>query len=469
VRKEKVMKIIGKMCLALVIGFLGLAVPGLDAAEIKVKCDKGQSVQSALDSLLTGPTIIVVTGTCYENIDIRKDDVTIQGGAFVGPDPEQTAIYVEGARRVFIKGATVGGAGNGVGSYQGASVTVENSTIQGNAKVGIVANFGSSVIVNSSTIQDNNQHGVLVNDNSALFLTNCTIAANGSAGVLVQRASSARIGRSMGGVLGRNTITNNGGPGVNVCWSAYALIDGNTITTNSGTGINIEGASATVTNNTIQGNKKKGIVVSSAGNARIGITEGNQTGRNIIENNVYEGIESSNSGSAYIWANTIQYNGLTTYRPGVSINRATGRLIGDNTIQANGGHGVAVNLGALFQGGGDLDLTAGDDLITGNGYSGIFGWNGASLDIRHATVEGNNESGIVLNLRSTLRIYDSTVRGPIYGIAVYEGSAVSFKHPPETNAAIVESTTGPGLYCDDPESSYIGDTSRVRGLVCTPF
>jgi len=52
VRKERVMKIIERIGLAiLVIGFLGITVPGLEAATIKVKCDKGESVQSALDAL----------------------------------------------------------------------------------------------------------------------------------------------------------------------------------------------------------------------------------------------------------------------------------------------------------------------------------------------------------------------------------------------------------------------------------
>ncbi len=82
------MKIIGKMGLAiLVISFLGLIVPGLEAATIRVNCNRGDSVQSALDNL-TGPATIVVKGTCHENIEIKKDDVTIQGGTFVGPDPE---------------------------------------------------------------------------------------------------------------------------------------------------------------------------------------------------------------------------------------------------------------------------------------------------------------------------------------------------------------------------------------------
>jgi parallel beta-helix repeat protein len=453
------MKIIEKMSLTLlVIGCLGLIVPGLEAAEIKVNCNKGESVQSALD-ILTGPATIVVKGTCNENVVIKKDDVTIKGGTFVGPDANQNTIQVLSARRVLISGATVGGANHGVRAYQGASLTLENSLIEANAQSGVGASYGSSVTVNGCTIRANTLQGVVVTDNSALVLTNSTVTANGQAGVLVQRSSSARIGQSITGLSGLNTITNNGGPGVNVSRSAYALIDGNTITGNSFNGISIEGASATVTNNTIQGNQRKGIVVSSSGNARIGMTEGDQSGQNIIENNVYEGIEISNSAAAYMLKNQIRFNGLTTNRAGVGIYRATGRLIGDNTIRENGGHGVAVNLGALFQGVGDLNLTAGPDSITGNHYSGISGWNGASLDLRHATIKNNTQNGIVLSLQSTLRIYDSTVSGnSLDGISLYDGSSVA-PYSTDSPRDSITGNSGWGIVCNS-NSHLVGGTGN---------
>jgi hypothetical protein len=456
------MKIIEKMGLAiLVIGCLGLIVPDIKAATIKVKCGKGQSVQSALDSL-TGPATIIVTGTCHENVVITKDDVTIQGGTFVGPDPNQNTIQVQAARRVLITGATVGGANTGVRAYQGGSLTLENSLIEANAQSGVASTYGSSVIVNDCTIRANTFQGVIVTDNSALILTNSIITANGTVGVLAQRSSSARIGQSITGVSGPNTITNNGGAGVNVSRSAYALIDGNTITGNSSNGVNIEGASATVTNNTVA-NNKKGINVENSGNARIGITEAPQAGPNTIENNILEGIQSANGGSAFIWANTIRNNGLTTDRPGVGIYRATARLMGDNTIQGNGGHGVAVNQGTLFQGVGDFILTPGPDSISGNGYSGISGWNGASIDIRHVMVANNTENGIVLSLRSTLRIYDSSVSGnSMNGIVLYDGSSVAL-YPSNLPLANITGNSGWGVVCNGMGSSLIGVATGLTG------
>jgi parallel beta-helix repeat protein len=471
------MKITGKIGLALlVIGFLGLIVPGLEAATIRVNCNRGDSVQSALDSL-TGPATLVVTGTCHENIVIKKDDVTIQGGTFVGRDPNQNTIQVTAARRALITGATVGGARNGVVSFQGGSVTVENSIIQDNGKAGISANFGSSAIVKFCTIRDNSLQGVVVTDNSALVLINSTVTANGGTGVLAQRSSSARIGQNLLSEAGPNTITNNTGNGVSITRSAYAIIDNNTITGNSSHGVNVEGASATVTNNTIAKNQSKGILVHNSGNARIGITEGDQPGSNTIEKNVYEGIEISNSAAAYMLANTIKLNGLTNYRPGVKIYQATGRLIGGNTIEGNGGHGVEVDMGALLQGLGDWNLNTQPDKISDNNSSGIYAWNGSSLSIQKAEITQNTEHGIGVSLRSTVRIYDSTVSdNKKHGIWLWRGSAVILSLDANTPPASVTGNKLWGVLCEDTESSYSGDPSGVTGNTsgnvspsCTPF
>jgi parallel beta-helix repeat protein len=451
----------------LVIGFLVLLAPALVMAQslltIRVNCDRGQSVQSALN-LLFVPATIVVTGTCHENIEIKKDDVTIKGGTFVGPDPNQNTIQVHAARRVLITGATVTGANHGVRAYQGASLTLENSLIEGNARYGVVSTHGSSVNINVCTIRQNTLFGVYVTDNSALNLTNSTITGNGGTGVIATRSSSARIGQGPTGVSGPNTITGNSGEGVSITRSAYAMIDGNTIKGNSGIGIHIEGASAIVTNNTIANNQLKGIVVHNSGNARIGITESNSPGPNTIENNVDEGIQIIHGASVYLLANTIKSNGLTNHRGGVRISRATGNIIGDNIIQGNGGHGVAVNQGTLFFGIGDWNITPapGPNIITQNGYSGIFGWNGASLDIRHSTVTDNAQNGIVLSLQSTLRIYDATVSGnTLTGIVLYDGSSVA-RYSGDIPRDSITGNLGGGIICNGG-SNLIGNTSGVSG------
>jgi len=453
------MKARSKMIKAIaLIGFLILIAPSFATAQgltLRVNCDRGQSVQSALDrfDFFNLPRTIVVTGTCNEQIVIKGDDITLQGGIYIGSDPSRSTITVRSARRVSITGATVSGAFNGVGVIQGGSLSLDQATIRNNAKIGVVAA-----------------------ENSTLFLTNSTVENNGNAGVVANSSSAVRVGQNISGGTGPNTIRNNGTSGITVLRSASALIDGNTIEGNSGDGVNVEGGSATVINNVIRANQSKGITLNSSGHARIGISDTNQEGPNLVENNTLEGVQSANGSAAYIWSNTIQNNGIASHRPGVAIYRANGRLIGDNIIQGNGGHGVQVVQGVLFQGVGDFNLTPGRDIIRQNGYSGISAWNGSSLDINSATITNNAQSGIALTLRSTLRIYDSTVsdQGSSYsGIYVAEGSGVSLSHPAGTTAASI-TNNGFGIYCNDDESSLDGDISGVTGntngqVSCTGF
>jgi len=464
------MKTGGKiLCLFLVIGFLFLIAAEFATAQVRVNCTRGQSVQTAIDKA-TGPTTIVVTGTCTENLIIKKDDITLQGGTYLPADPAQNTILVQGARRILITGVTVSGGRNGVASYQGGSLTLDgSSTVSGATQNGVVASYGSSATINATNISGN-ATGVVASDNSAIVLTNSTISNNTGSGVIAARSSSARIGQNISGVVGGNTISGNSGSGVVISRGSNGLIDSNTITGNGGEGISIEGSFATVTNNYISGSTK-GINVNNSGGARIGITDGNQARGNTVENNSLEGIQSANGGAAYIYANTVQNNGKNTGRPGVAIYRATGRLLGKNTIRENGGNGVEVYQGALFQGVGDFNLPVEQDVITLNGYSGISGSNGATLDIRKVSVTQNSYHGITLGLRSTLRIYDSTISGNNYGIAVWEGSALSLPAPAAT---VTQNSTG--IMCGGAEASYTGDTSGVTGnttenisTACTGF
>lgn len=440
------MKIIGKMASALlVVGFLGLIIPGFAAAEKKVKCDKGQSVQKELDKL-DGPETIVVTGTCHEYLEIKTDDVTIQGGNYQPPStpvPDRSIIWVRGARRVLITGVTVTGGYNGIVVGQGGSLTLDgNSTISGAANNGVVSVFGSSMTVNSSTIQENVQ-GVAAADNSAIVVINSYIQNNTGAGVVVVRSSSARIGQNLFGVQMKSWITDNGGSGVYIGRSSHAIVDGNTIDNNTSTGISIEGGTATIINNSIRSNGANGIDIFGEGHARIGITEGNGYAKNYIENNGRDGVKISEASNAFLLGNDIKNN----VRNGIGVYRGDCGLIGDNTIQGNQGHGMSISQGRLFQGKGDWPFTPGPDIITQNGGSGISGWNNASLDIRLVHVTNNTQHGIALSLQSVLRIYGSTVSGnTLNGIGLWDGSFLA-RYGSDGPRDTITSNLGWGIYC----------------------
>jgi parallel beta-helix repeat protein len=260
-----------------------------------------------------------------------------------------------------------------------------------------------------------------------------------------------------------NTITENKVNGIKVYGGSQATIVNNTIEKNEGYGVFVFGSSARLTDNTVKLNNLGGVLIGNGGNARIGINDDGSAGLgNIIESNQYEGISVANGAVAQMYNNTISGNGILTARAGIGIYRATGYLAGDNTIKGNG-NGVQVNQGSLFNGGLSSFLSPpGPDLISDNQASGIAAWNGASLDLQNATVT-NNVKGIILSLRSTLRIYKSTVsNNNVYGIGVYEGSAAAFYHPTGVEPASVFGNTI-GVDCDGLESSITGDFFGVTG------
>jgi hypothetical protein len=387
---------------------------------------------------------------------------------------------VQSARRVVMTGVTVnGGHRNGIVVYQGGGLTLDApsltspSIIQGATLAGLVAVYGSTAVVNNTKIQNNTQQGIVASDNSSLVLSNSiigtidapsqTVAANGGAGVLVIRSSSARIGQNTLGAIGVKNVSikYNGGSGISVSRGSYALIDYSTISNNAGDGINVEGASATLTFSEISSNGSKGVNVNGGGNARIGLTDGSTGGKNLIHDNTLEGIQSANGSAAYIYLNDVYNNGKGSIkRPGVAIYRSNGRLLGGNKIYSNGGHGVEVDQGSLFQGVGDFNLPVAKDEIYTNGYSGISAWNGASLDIEKVSVYGNTQYGVSVGFHSSMRIFDSavSVNDSYYsGIWIYQGSAVILGIPVVT----VTNYSGNSLACGDSESSFAGN---ITGL-----
>jgi parallel beta-helix repeat protein len=465
VRKESNMKMMGKMTfIFLFIGSLGLINPYSATAHLQHNCDK-TLLQPVLDRLRTLPETIIVTGTCDENLVIKKDDVTIQGGTYLPFDPTQSTISVQGARRVLITGVTVIGGRNGIVVSQGGSLTVEgNSNISGATQIGVAAVYGSSVTVNSSTIQGN-LYGVMASDNSALVLSNSTVTNNTGSGVLSIRSSSARIGQNPLGASGPNTITNNGSSDVSISRSAHAIIDGNTIESNSHDGIHIEGSSAVVTNNSINNNGSRGIIVYSAGNARIGITDTSGYGGNIVNNNNLGGIQIESGSNAFLLGNEVKNNGLTTGRSGIGIYRGTCHSIGDNLIANNGGYGIGISAGSLFQGVGDWGLTPGPDTIQENALSGILATMKSVADVRKALITGNLGHGVWISTQSTMRIYNSTISNNTEGIRLDTGSGISFWHPSSESTVTVTNNSSWGLNCFGDESSYGGsaDPPNISG------
>lgn len=426
-----------------------------DTKTVNVDCRQGETIGSALaQHTLPGRVLTVnIKGTCNEHVVVTADDTTLRGdpagGASVnGSDPSRNTILVDGAARCVVENLAVTGARNGIVGTNSATVTVVNVQAQSNPQSGIGSFAGSRVNVDSSVASNNGASGIFVSDNAAGFVTNSTIQNNGSSGVSVQRAGSARIGQNGFGINGPNTISNNVSNGVFVYESAQALVHGNTINNNGGAGVFVEGASATVTSNTIQSNARYGIIVTNNAGARIGITDQTTPAGNVIQGNTLDGVNITNGSNANAFGNTIQNNG----RDGINISRAAGRLVGNNLISSNVGRGITVAGGTLFQAPGDFGLTPTLDTITTNSGDGVGVFQGGSAELQDASITGNGARGINLSNSGSLRILNSTISGNAGdGIGVFNGSSALLVAPTVT----VTGNVGNGVNLFDGASADI--------------
>jgi hypothetical protein len=291
----------------------------------KVNCTKGQTITRALQGFDFIPITIQIQGTCNENVEIIRDNVTLigdpSGGGVNGIDPHNDTIRVR-ASRTIIDGLTITGGYNGITVNAGA--TIQNSTIKNAGVNGIAFYHGGHGLVNNCTITNNPRWGILVEAASAT-ITNSTISLNAAAGILVKSGGGARIGipdRSVGATsYAGNMIKDNQSNGIEIFGGAGADIGGNTI---SGNGTNLNAPWG-----------QFGIFVNHA-NADI-------VGGNTITSNVGSGILLK-SGS-------------------VLIGDAGFGLPTDNAITGNG-------------------------FGSSNNPGGILAFMGTSLDIRNATITG---------------------------------------------------------------------------------
>ena len=201
-----------------------------------VKCDKGKTIAKALKKgNKRKPLVIIVRGTCKENVLITRDDVTLRGDKDVGgtveaANPDVDTILIRGARRVELDNLTVKGASNanGVEGSQGASFAVAYNSVIRENRDGVRVSRGSRGTIEESTVEENSRDGVLIIGGTA-FVTDNTIQSNGRAGVTVINGGSVN--------LRNNDILSNGAGGVGIFRAAGRMMGGNTIKENAGAGV----------------------------------------------------------------------------------------------------------------------------------------------------------------------------------------------------------------------------------------
>jgi len=135
----------------------------------KVNCQKGETIQNKLDEAKAGD-VIEVSGTCNENLVIRKElhDITLDGQGVAtidGPDSTQPTIDIRG-KGIIVRGFTITGGLNGIKIHHSATASIDGNRIDKTGRRAIVVVYDSSARILNNTIQNNPRGGILIHTNS---------------------------------------------------------------------------------------------------------------------------------------------------------------------------------------------------------------------------------------------------------------------------------------------------------------
>jgi hypothetical protein len=200
-----------------------------------VDCAKGQSVQRAIHRAPAAkPVVVVVKGTCTENIRILRDHVTLEGhksgGDIIGRDPDEETLFIEGASNISIRSLTIAGDNVGINTHA-AQLQIEKSSISNNGRRGLEIEDNSYVSIVDSVVSNNNGFGIEA-DQSVLDLSgNTHITHNTEGGVEAAALTSLDI---EGNIV---TVRNNDGFGIVLTGNSNLSAGGLLVTDNGQGGI----------------------------------------------------------------------------------------------------------------------------------------------------------------------------------------------------------------------------------------
>ena len=205
---------------------LVLAAASVPTAAQAVATTVDCSVATIVDALDAGFDEITVQGTCTEDVEIRRDDITIQGDPNDGPDTIVGQVFIAGAHRVTIQDLAISNSQfHGIAAVDGAAVTVARVTIDSVTGVGITGVNGAMMNLDHVTVQNSGEGtGIQLDLGSSGAIIDSTIQNHTATGISVFRHSTA--------ILGGNTIQDNP-EGVSVNEHSEAWLEENAISNNA--------------------------------------------------------------------------------------------------------------------------------------------------------------------------------------------------------------------------------------------
>ncbi|MCX9081282.1 MAG: right-handed parallel beta-helix repeat-containing protein [Candidatus Methanoperedens sp.] len=311
-------KCCGVLRIAVGMIILGLLLAGsANAATITVNASGGgdySRIQDAIKASSNGDTILVQSGTYFENVKVNKK-LTLRGIGMPVVDARGSGSAISlSANGITLEGFTATGGG----SYPnaGIKVTSSNNTLIGND---VRSNHGNGIFLsysNNNKLRGNNasnnrkdyedtiEAGIYLYSSSKNTLNGNTVSKNagdeGGYGIYLESSSKNTLNgnnasnnyegisleSSSNNTLTSNNANSNHGNGIFLSYSSNNTLNGNTASNNGDDGDSYGIYLYYSSNNTMTGNKAsnnwKGISLSSSNK--------NTFKGNIASNNVYSGI-----------------------------------------------------------------------------------------------------------------------------------------------------------------------------------
>ena len=202
--------------LTLALGYTASALatpPGSVPGAALVNCNQA-TISNVLEKRPQDGLVIVVSGTCREDVIIERDGVTLVAenpglDGIISQAPDGVAVTVAGARGIVIDGLHLqsegGGSPTGVFVTRNGDATIQNAVIDNNTN-GIQASHGGFVLVRDSEVVNNASYGILLTDGGRARVQDCTVEIDNN-----DTVNSAAIGAFRGITLrlrGNNEIRN---------------------------------------------------------------------------------------------------------------------------------------------------------------------------------------------------------------------------------------------------------------------
>jgi len=238
---------------------IGAASQYAQASNLRVNCDKHESIDKALHVLAIsnpqGPNTIAISGSCQANFVIQSMDrltlITKTGGSITDSSGGSLAVVdIEDSQRVTLQGFTINGGAQGILCSTASLCYLTGNTIQGPGGFGINAIKGSRVFLESNVIE-NWGRGAFIDSGAQVFSSNDVFQSNEGSALVVLAAAYFEslnskfddngVGIDAGGTLTLRggTISGNTFDGIRLL-SGKAAFLGPTITGNGGVGVHLE-------------------------------------------------------------------------------------------------------------------------------------------------------------------------------------------------------------------------------------